>query len=228
MSNLIGKKFEYNLMKGEIKTVKEIRNDLVIFEDDGRVPVERFTELFTEVSSSNNEAKRVLFNNDEVDPISFFDNSSHNQLLEKLKKEAENIDLNKTPVQHVDTKSMVDSRVEEPAVKRIFIETDEKTGKITSKEEHLPGTSSDFFKKMKRNQDIKINVQFTQRIPNIDFIKMMDENFDQGVMEYLISEITEEVLASPQIIQTQIRKQLEDLLAKKDSNKKKKNVKSTD
>lgn len=231
MSNLIGKKFEYNLLKGEIKIVKEIKNDLVIFEDDGRVPVERFDELFTEVQGqgtvSTNEAKRILFNNEELDPKSFFDGNTHNQLLEKLKREAENIDLNKIPQQVVSTNTPVTSRVEEPAVKKILVETDE-SGKTTSKEESSPAAqSSDFFKKMKRTYDVKINIQLAQRIPNLDFIKMMDENFDQGILEYLVSEITEEILASPQIIHTQVKKQLQDLMDNKEIKKaKKKNSKN--
>lgn len=223
MSNLIGKKFEYNLLKGEIKTVKEIRDDLVIFEDDGRVPIERFDELFTEVSSpmANSEAKKILFA-DKIDPKTFFDSNNHNQLLEKLKKEAESIDLNKLPAQPIVTNSPVTSRIEEPAVKKIFVETDEVTGKVTSKEE-TPGvvSSSDFFKKMKRNQDVKINIQIAQRIPNVDFIKMMDENFDQGILEYLVSEITDEIISSPHIIQTQVKKQLQELMDKKEKKKKK-------
>ena len=84
---------------------------------------------------------------------------------------------------------------------------------------------ANIFKKLKRNQEIDIVVRLVDRIPNLDFIRMMDENFDQGILEYLVQNITEQFLAAPNIIQNQVREQLKTKIygPQTKSTKKKKN-----
>ena len=106
-------------------------------------------------------------------------------------------------------------------VRKIIVETDDSGKTIGSHEEKPVPTGVDFFKKMKRTTDAKINIKFVEKIPNVDFIKMMDENFDQGVLDYLVQNITDNIIAAPNIIHNQVRAQLHDMVyAKKDKVKK--------
>jgi hypothetical protein len=230
--DLVGRKYEYRLLKGEIKTIVEVKGDTAIFDDNGRVPLNRLDEMFELVVDNNNtqmnpaEARKLLTATEDVlDPSNFFNQRSHQDLLASLKKQAESIDTMKLPEQALTTNTAVkhiEHAKNEPAVKKYEVERDDSTGKVTTVEATAAPKSSDFLKKMKRNHDVTLNIKYIERIPKLDFIKMMDENFDQGVLEYLIEDITEKIMNSPQIIQSQIREQLTDLVYKKESKKKKK------
>lgn len=234
MQDLIGKKYQYRLIPDEKKTITTVQNETVIFNDGGRVPLNRLNELFLELPDENamdlTEARKMLTQNvEEIDTVNFFNTAHHNALLSQLKKQAETIDTSKLQQPTLATNTTITDNVQSGPVKKIIVETDEKTGKTFSHEETAPPTSSDFFKKMKRSTEVTINVKIVERIPNLDFIKMMDENFDQGVLEYLIENITETFISSPNIIQAQVREQLNAMVYKKTSKdkpkkEKKKNV----
>jgi hypothetical protein len=228
MQELIGKKYQYRLIKGEIKTIVDVKGDTVIFDDNGRVPLNRLDEMFDPMEDSGSgmspvDARKLLTQEDQLDPSNFFNGRSHHDLLASLKKQAESVDIKTLPEQTMTTNTTVKHVENEPPVKKYEVERNDETGKVVTREETAAPQTSDFFKKMKRNNDVTINVKFVERIPKLDFIKMMDENFDQGVMDYLIDDITEKIIASPQIISAQVRDQLTELIYKKDKKKKKKN-----
>lgn len=234
MQDLIGKKYQYRLIEGEFKTISEVKGDTVIFNDGGRVPLNRLDELFQATDDDMNytaEQARQILNpihsiDQKMDPNNFF-NTTHNELLEKLKREAEKIDTTKLPTQTLATNTTITEHVNEPPVKKIEVVTNEETGKVTSHEVHAQPTTNDFLKKMKRNTQVEITIKMVESIPNLDFIKMMDENFDHGVLEYLIEDITEKFMASPNIISTQVRAQLTEMMkvGKVKKEKKEKKVK---
>jgi len=70
-------------------------------------------------------------------------------------------------------------------------------------------------KQMKRNKKIKLNIKLDEMIPNPSFIKMMDENFDGGVINYLVTDIVSKLLKNPTIIEKQIKDSLEELVYNK-------------
>jgi len=218
MQDLIGKKYQYKLIPDQVKTITGINGDAVVFDDGGRVPLNRLDELFTLIGATQSpeEARRFLTQtmDDKMDPQNFF-NSTHNDLLEKLKKEAEKIDTTNLPLPKIATNTAIDNNntVPEGPVRKIVVETDDR-GKVTSREENaaVTQTPNDFFKKMKRNTQVEISIKWVENIPNLDLIKMMDDNFDQGVLEYLVEDITDKIIASPNIVSNQIREQLNKMM----------------
>lgn len=65
---------------------------------------------------------------------------------------------------------------------------------------------------MKKSKKIKLILDIDESIPNPDFIKMMDENFDSGVIDYLVTDIVSKLLKTPQIIEKQVREALEEIV----------------
>lgn len=65
---------------------------------------------------------------------------------------------------------------------------------------------------MKRSKKVKLKINIEDSIPKPDFIKMMDENFDGGVLDYLVTDIVSKLLKSPQQIEKQVRDALEEIV----------------
>jgi hypothetical protein len=49
-------------------------------------------------------------------------------------------------------------------------------------------------------------------MPNPTFIKMMDENFNGGILDYLVTDMVSKLLNNPTILEKQIRESLEDIV----------------
>lgn len=77
-------------------------------------------------------------------------------------------------------------------------------------------------KQMKRNNKIKLKFEIDETIPKPDFIKMMDENFDGGVLDYLVTDMVNKMLSDPMSLEKQIRESLEEIVY----NKKKKTTRT--
>lgn len=219
-------------MKGEIKTVQDVKGELVYFENGSRVPLNRMAELFEEVKDGGlmapGAAKKLIMESvtdpDVVDPSTFFNQPTG--VLETIKKKVEVIDTSKLQEQVVSTPTIKQQQqvipnppdpwfdpMPQPA-KVIDVQRDDNdtTKVIATRDINQPLSSEEqganLFKKLKRNHEIDITIRLVDRIPNLDFIRMMDENFDQGILEYLVQNITEQFLAAPNIIQNQVREQL--------------------
>jgi hypothetical protein len=65
---------------------------------------------------------------------------------------------------------------------------------------------------MKRNKKIKLNLKVDETMPNPTFIKMMDENFNGGILDYLVTDMVSKLLNNPTILEKQIRESLEDIV----------------
>lgn len=208
---LIGKQYQYKLVPDQIKIVQDVNNDTVIFNDGGRVPLNRLDEMFQLIGGGIKEMIVEENGEETVDPTKFFDMQHRQVFYQKMKKDIESIDTTNVPQQMVTTNPTIGENISEPPVKRYNIETTE-DGKIVTREENSPMSSVDFLKKMKRSNQVEISIKWVENIPNLDFIKMMDENFDHGVLDYLVDDITEKMTASPKIIANQIRTQLSQML----------------
>lgn len=211
MKELIGRKFTYNLVPDQVKTVVTVNNETVVFDDGGRVPLNRFNEMFTSVDSPNS-----IVNAEIVDPKDFLDPSSRSNFYQKLKQDIEKIDVNKVAAQPVTAPKisaedqMLLGNVQEPPVKRINVDIAE-DGKVTSTVENT-GSSLDILKKMKRTNQVQLNVSWVENIPSLDFIKIMDENLDNSILEYLVDDIVEKMTTSPGILANQVRTQLKQMI----------------
>jgi hypothetical protein len=64
------------------------------------------------------------------------------------------------------------------------------------------------FKTFKRNHEIKINVEFTDKIGNPDFIKLMMENMDGDIVGFYKNLIVEKIQNNFKLIEDEIEKQI--------------------
>jgi len=64
------------------------------------------------------------------------------------------------------------------------------------------------FKTFKRNHEIKINVEFTDKIGNPDFIKLMMENMDGDIVGFYKNLIIEKIQDNFKLIEDEIEKQI--------------------
>jgi hypothetical protein len=83
------------------------------------------------------------------------------------------------------------------------------------------------FKRTKMNTDFKINLDINNKIPNINYIKMMEESCDISIIEYLATEFTENLLKNPNQIKDKIVDELRKLIEPKEKPRKKVESKPT-
>jgi hypothetical protein len=76
------------------------------------------------------------------------------------------------------------------------------------------------FKTFKRNHEIKINVEFTDKIANPDFIKLMMENMDGDIVGFYKKSITDNIMNNFKIIEDEIEKQIKKEIFEREEDKK--------
>ena len=68
------------------------------------------------------------------------------------------------------------------------------------------------FKKLKRNVKSKFELTIEEMIPTADFIRMMNDNFETSIIDFLSRETVEKLLRDPEKIRKQIKAQLETIV----------------
>ena len=69
------------------------------------------------------------------------------------------------------------------------------------------------FANAKRNTKFSITLQFDTKFPNVDFIKLMEESYNESIIEYLASEFTNNILSNPSIIRDKIINELKNTIS---------------
>jgi len=68
------------------------------------------------------------------------------------------------------------------------------------------------FKKTKRNVDFKISVDFSDKIPRLDFIEMMEDSYETSMIDFLADEFTNKILQDPSQIRNTIKDKIKQLV----------------
>lgn len=85
-----------------------------------------------------------------------------------------------------------------------------------------------FFRGFKKNHKVTIELSFDEYIADPEFLKMMLNNFESDVIKFYTGEIFKNIANSPQKVEEEIYKQLEEMiLGKKKATKRKPNSKRT-
>jgi len=257
---MVGKQYKYKLLNdAPAKTVSDVRNGFIIFDDGSRIEQNRILELFDEVSNTtnisgstfgemtNNEDIKTIINEnsqsivdaDVVNPDTFFDDS---KIINRISTQAEKLSESLRGNEEMGSKTL-ESPKELPVedapgpVKSVVVDRDDYSLQEQKKEGFQPlytksgepinpgstynNTQSEasagtmLLKQMKRNKKIKLNIKLDEMIPNPTFIKMMDENFDGGVIDYLVTDIVSKLLNNPSVIEKQIKDLLEEIVYNK-------------
>jgi hypothetical protein len=66
----------------------------------------------------------------------------------------------------------------------------------------------ELFANAKRNTKFGITLQFDTKIPNIEFIKLMEDSYNESIIDFLAQEFTNNILANPNIIREKISNEL--------------------
>ena len=68
------------------------------------------------------------------------------------------------------------------------------------------------FKKTKRNVEFKVNFDFNDKIPRLDFIEMMEDSYETSMIDFLADEFTNKILKDPSIIRETIKSKIKQLV----------------
>ena len=68
------------------------------------------------------------------------------------------------------------------------------------------------FKNVKRNVEFKINLEFSNKIPRLDFIEMMEDSYQTSIIEFLADEFTNKIIQNPELIRNTIMDKIKHLV----------------
>jgi hypothetical protein len=195
----------------------------------------RSKDIITPKQNIHNE----LIDVDVVNPDTFFDDT---KIINNISTQAEKLaeSLKNTPVDDVTGARVIESPAVLPVednpgpVKQVIVNRDDYKPNEQQKEGFQPlytktgepinpntatyqAQSNDILgntllQQMKRSKKIKLNIKVDEMIPNPSFIKMMDENFNGGILDYLVADIMSKLINNPSALEKQIRQALESVI----------------
>jgi hypothetical protein len=68
------------------------------------------------------------------------------------------------------------------------------------------------FKKTKRSVNFSVNIDYSNKIPRLDFIEMMEDSYETSMIDYLADEFTREILSNPDQIRDKIKDKIKQLV----------------
>ena len=98
-------------------------------------------------------------------------------------------------------------KVNQPVINQSQIDVSQPPIEKKTQEAQMNPTES-MFKTFKRNHDIKINVEFTDKIGNPEFIKLMMENMDGDIVGFYKTLIVENIKNNFKLIEDEVEKQI--------------------
>lgn len=188
---LTGKIFDIN---NENKKVVNTDETFAYFEDGARIKKQLLITKYEEV----------------MDPSSFFDNTAG---LSGLAKDFQKIDTNaitenNSPMSNVNvvetpTTQVVNSPqpVEQETVTRI---DNTRIGN--------PPAQDNFFSKIKRNNEIEIDFSITEKFPDIEFVRMMNDNYETSIIDHFANEIVEKLLFDPESLLNAVKNRIHEIV----------------
>lgn len=220
MGNIIGKKYD---IEGVVRSVMNEDDNFAYF--DGNVSVKKYL-LGTKYEEY-------------LDPAEFFNKSqsSLSQMAEQIKKYDGPVNESahtgtSVNVQNVYTKSVVDDKVVHPVEKHNSHQVNTQSQHqhynfdnpqpqhqqnhnqpVNHYEHQRPQVQENpeeaLFKKLKRSLKMEFDLKVQEMVPTVEFIKMMNDNFETSIIDYLSNQIISKLLSDPQSLRKQIKDQME-------------------
>lgn len=94
------------------------------------------------------------------------------------------------------------------------------TNKRTEKQVETTGVEDPIitmFKRAKRIVELEVTVEINNKIPRIDFIEMMEDTYDQSMIDFLADEFTREIINNPEFIKQSIKDKITTMVYNKPS-----------
>ena len=70
------------------------------------------------------------------------------------------------------------------------------------------------FKSTKKNQPVNISLDFEYLIPRSDLIKMLEDSYDESIIDYLTNEFTSNIIGNPILIKQKIKEKITNIVYK--------------
>jgi hypothetical protein len=68
------------------------------------------------------------------------------------------------------------------------------------------------FQNVKRNTKFSIQLTIEEKIPRVDFIEMMEDSYNQSIIDYLAKEFTDNLLKNPDVIRNMIKDKINSMV----------------
>jgi len=243
-----GTQFKFKLLESaSTKTVSDVRNNFVIFDDGSRVEQTKLHDIFEQVGENITESNKSnvptnigvspdtkitestpsvqnFAEAEVINPDTFFDSSN---ITNRITSDASKIDTNS--MQHEGSSYSGSTVLEKPigqnvrtdepirqvdAVRNDFSDDDKRLAGYDVPAQSTVSCSS-FIQQLKRTNKVKLKIEVEEKIPKADFIRMMDENFDGGVLNYLVTDVVNKLIKNPSLLEKHVRAALEDIVYKK-------------
>jgi hypothetical protein len=193
---LKGKVFEIN---GEHKKVSNTDENFAYFPDGARIKKELLVTKYEEV----------------MDPEAFFNNPGG---LEGLAKDINNIDPNKITES---TSSHTNVNTHQPSTSQVIQNQPVEEAPVTRIDntglKPEPVQNENFFSKIKRNNTINIDFSVEEKFPDLDFVRMMNDNYETSIIDHFAREIVEKMVFDPETLMESVRKSITEIVYGKDS-----------
>ena len=126
---------------------------------------------------------------------------------EVLAKIAEDDDLPPPPPQPTYTQPIVND-----SVQRVEVQRDDE-GQVLQKPVAKPEDPIHvMFRNAKKVVDFSLDLTLHNKIPRLDFIEMMEDSYERSIIDFLASEITNELLKNPENLKFQISEKIKQMV----------------
>ena len=188
---LVNKTFDIN---GEHKKVVNTDDTFAFFKDGACIRKDLLVTKYSEV----------------MDPSSFFNPNASG--LENLANDINNINTNN--IMESNTQTIVNDGnieqheeiIETPNVQQV--ETPSVTRIDNSGLKNQQTSNNDFFSKIKRNNLISIDFSIEEKFPDLDFVRMMNDNYETSIIEHFANEIVEKMVYDPTALLESVKRSI--------------------
>ncbi len=97
-------------------------------------------------------------------------------------------------------------------IQRVEVRRDETTTPQQIQRVEVDDPIITMFRKTKRNVEFKVNFDFNDKIPRLDFIEMMEDSYETSMIDFLADEFTNKILQDPSLIKNKIKEKIKQLV----------------
>jgi hypothetical protein len=97
-------------------------------------------------------------------------------------------------------------------IQRVEVRRDEVTTTQQIQRVEVEDPIITMFRKTKRNVEFKVNFDFNDKIPRLDFIEMMEDSYETSMIDFLADEFTNKILQDPSLIRNKIKEKIKQLV----------------
>lgn len=211
-----GKKY-INKFTDEVNTIMEVVDNEIVIMDNGKK---------VKTSHLNNPSLYMEASSVDTPNIDFSGGGLQNQLFGMLNNiDTNNINDNNTQapsvsiLEDVYSESEAVSKKYRGGVRREDVsDHNEKLNRIINPEmevsrEYIPPKPVEnpihsMFRGAKRNLDFNISVEISDKLPRLDFIEMMEDTYEESIIDFLADEFSKKLISDPSIIKESIKNKI--------------------